>query len=359
MGYVQKGAALIANDHRSASILTTGFLAFGLSLAVSSVAQADPDVAAAVPPAPAAAPITSVSFEAGGHTDTITTQASSVGDFLTERHVRISPDDFISAPVDAPLVDGMKIEYRPARVIAVYIGNSKRVVHSPATSVRELLAQERIAFGPHDEVSPALDRALGERNVVRITRVDMWTVRERTAVVPSERMRDDANLAIGKTRTIDPGATGLRETTVRLVRRDDGPAKRIVLASRLIRAPRERIVARGIADYSELANVAERGFTSALHFARTALHMIATAYTAGCYGCSGITATGARAGFGVIAVDPSVIPLGTKLFIPGYGRAVAGDTGGAIHGHRVDLGMNTVSEAMRFGRRAVTVYVLR
>jgi 3D (Asp-Asp-Asp) domain-containing protein len=350
---------LIANDHRSASILTTGFLAFSLSLAASAVAQADPGDAAAAPLVLPAAPSASVSYESDGHSITITTQASNVGDFLTERQVRVSQGDFVSAPVEAPVVDGMKIEYRPARVFAVYIGKDKRVVHSAARSVRELLSDARIAFGPHDEVAPELDASLGRRNVVRITRVDMWTVRERSAVVPSERMRDDANLAIGKTRTIDAGATGLRETTVRLVRRNDGPIERIVLASRVIRAPRERLIARGIADYSELANVAERGFTSALHFARTALHMIATAYTAGCYGCSGITASGTRAGFGVIAVDPSVIPLGTKLFIPGYGRAVAGDTGGAIHGHRVDLGMDTVSEAMRFGRRAVTVYVLR
>ena len=119
------------------------------------------------------------------------------------------------------------------------------------------------------------------------------------------------------------------------------------------------MIAKGIAEYSSLARVAERGFASAFRFAGSALHMIATAYTAGCYGCSGITATGVRAGYGVIAVDPRVIPLGTKLFIPGYGRAVAGDTGGSIVGHRVDLGMDTISDAMRFGRRSVTVYILR
>jgi 3D (Asp-Asp-Asp) domain-containing protein len=104
-----------------------------------------------------------------------------------------------------------------------------------------------------------------------------------------------------------------------------------------------RVVARGIAEYSSLAHVAERGFTSALHFAGSALHMIATAYTAGCYGCSGITATGVRAGFGVIAVDPHGHSARHEALHPGYGRAVAGDTGGAIVGHRVDLGMNTLS----------------
>jgi 3D (Asp-Asp-Asp) domain-containing protein len=60
-----------------------------------------------------------------------------------------------------------------------------------------------------------------------------------------------------------------------------------------------------------------------------------------------------------VAVDPRVIPMGTRLFIPGYGVAIAGDTGGAIRGNRIDLGFNSLSDALRFGRRAVTVYRLK
>jgi 3D (Asp-Asp-Asp) domain-containing protein len=86
--------------------------------------------------------------------------------------------------------------------------------------------------------------------------------------------------------------------------------------------------------------------------------MIATAYTANCYGCSGYTKLGNRAGHGIVAVDPAVIPQGSHLYIPGYGSAVAGDTGGAIRGNRVDLGFNSNADAMQFGRRSVTVYVL-
>jgi 3D (Asp-Asp-Asp) domain-containing protein len=333
----QKGAALIALDHRSASLLTTGILALGLSLASTPAALADENDA----PIPAtSAPATSVSSDTSDETDNVSTQTAT-------------------AAADAPAAPGTKIENHPERTIVIYIDNDKRVVRSAAPSVRDLLAEQRIAFGPHDEVTPALGRSPAPRDIVRITRVDVWTVRERKPVAPLESVRDDATLAAGKTLTLDPGQAGVRETTLRFERRGDANVRSFVIASHLIRAPRERIVERGIADYSALANVAERGFTSALHFARTALHMIATAYTAGCYGCSGITASGSHAGFGIIAVDPNVIPLGTKLFIPGYGRAVAGDTGGAIHGHRVDLGMNTVSEALRFGRRAVTVYVLR
>ena len=62
---------------------------------------------------------------------------------------------------------------------------------------------------------------------------------------------------------------------------------------------------------------------------------------------------------GIAAVDPDVIPLGTRLFIPGYGEAIAADTGGAIIGNKIDLVMDSYGEAMEFGRQDVTVYVFR
>ena len=70
------------------------------------------------------------------------------------------------------------------------------------------------------------------------------------------------------------------------------------------------------------------------------------------------TATGMIAGRGVVAVDPSVIPLGTHLYIEGYGYAVAGDTGGNIRGRRIDLCYNTYDEAISFGRQPVKVFIL-
>lgn len=92
------------------------------------------------------------------------------------------------------------------------------------------------------------------------------------------------------------------------------------------------------------------------------LLMTATAYDPGPRSCgrfaSGWTAVGMRAGKGVVAVDPSVIPLGTKLYIEGYGYAVAGDVGRAIRGRRIDLGFDTYGQAIAFGRRTVRVYVV-
>jgi len=88
----------------------------------------------------------------------------------------------------------------------------------------------------------------------------------------------------------------------------------------------------------------------------------ATAYTPYCAGCSGITATGidvrSNPNQKVIAVDPSVIPLGSKVWVEGYGEAIAGDTGGAIKGNKIDILMPTQEQALNFGRKSITIKVL-
>lgn len=79
--------------------------------------------------------------------------------------------------------------------------------------------------------------------------------------------------------------------------------------------------------------------------------------TATGYALGGRTAAGLRAGWGVAAVDPSVIPLGSHMTVPGYGEAVAADTGGAIVGATIDLWFPTAAQANAWGRRTVTVVV--
>ena len=86
--------------------------------------------------------------------------------------------------------------------------------------------------------------------------------------------------------------------------------------------------------------------------------MEASAYLPTDGGGAGITATGLPAGHGVAAVDPDVIPLGTRLYIPGYGVAIAADTGGMIEGDMIDLCMEDYGSAIEFGRRDVKEYVL-
>lgn len=88
-----------------------------------------------------------------------------------------------------------------------------------------------------------------------------------------------------------------------------------------------------------------------------------TAYTAYCRGCSGITKTGINLrknpNLKVIAVDPRVIKLGTKVYVEGYGYAIAGDTGSAIKGNKIDVFMPNHSSALKWGRKTVKIKILR
>ena len=142
----------------------------------------------------------------------------------------------------------------------------------------------------------------------------------------------------------DPGLDAEIEENLH-IRLDDSDAVKAAEAARKAEEERRRSMqietSRGMAHYSE------------------AMTMEASAYLPSDGGGSGITASGMVAQRGVVAVDPRVIPLGTRLYIPGYGDAVAGDTGGAIKGHKIDLCMESYNEAMQFGRRSVTVYILQ
>ncbi|MCM3567354.1 3D domain-containing protein [Neobacillus mesonae] len=93
------------------------------------------------------------------------------------------------------------------------------------------------------------------------------------------------------------------------------------------------------------------------------LTVTATAYSASCKNCSGITAAGLNLkknpNLKVISVDPRVIKLGTKVYVEGYGYAVAGDTGGAMRGNKIDVFMPSKAKAIQWGRKKVKVKILK
>jgi len=369
--YVQKGAELIVNDQRIVRTVSPFVFTFVLSIGIFSPAYAAESggartdaatTASVASPASAAAAPTFVTIERDGTAFTYATTARTVRDFLTERDLHVGTGEVVTPGLDESIADGTRIAVRQAipsgSQVLLSVDRHARVVREVPTTVLALLNLAHVRLGSFDE-SPALGSRLESNDFVRVAHVKIWTKHVVRPIPVGTRVRTDARLAKGRTRLVAGGRPGLREMTYRYTHRANGGTRRTLVGSCVIRLPHARIVAHGSAVAPSLARIAVQGFESAVHFAGSALHMIATAYAAGCYRCSGITASGVRAGFGVIAVDPRVIPLGTKLFIPGYGRAVAGDTGGAITGNRIDLGMSTNAAAMNYGRHSVTVYVLR
>ena len=153
-----------------------------------------------------------------------------------------------------------------------------------------------------------------------------------------------------------PGKEGSVSRTYRITYANGKETARTLVSEQVLALPQNRLVSVG---YSRPAS---RGLFDG-RAVRRVLQMHATAYDPGPRSCGrsadGCTATGLRAGKGVVAVDPRVIRLGTRLYVENYGHAIAGDTGRAIKGHRIDLGFDTYREARRFGRRHVTVHVLK
>lgn len=94
------------------------------------------------------------------------------------------------------------------------------------------------------------------------------------------------------------------------------------------------------------------------HAGQRSLHVSASAYSAQDPGLSAYTASGTLVRHGVIAVDPAVIPLGTKVYIPDYGEAVAEDVGWGIKGNTIDIAFDTHEEALLFGRQSIEIYII-
>lgn len=158
---------------------------------------------------------------------------------------------------------------------------------------------------------------------------------------------------------VQKGQPGLRIVTW-VVYRAKGQKARQLLQNRLVRPPQPTLYRVGL-----IGSLTSRGGfrTQNSFLSRRVLTMEATAYDPGPRSCrryaDGRTALGWRAGYGLVAVDPQVIPLGTLLYVEGYGMAIAADRGRAIRGNKIDLCYATRQQAIQFGRRKVRVHVLR
>jgi resuscitation-promoting factor RpfB len=335
-------------------VLSLGLLLpFGAGTAPDRLAKT---VAAIAAPDPAI----HVTLVHDGVSETLETRARTPDELLVERNLVRSPEDALNVDPAGPLTDGEIVVYRAAVPVTVVVDGSPRILRSAATDVAELLKQQAVAYDKHDAVAPAPSTALENDAVVIVRHVDSWTETVRKPLRAKVVKKWAFTLAAGRTKVLDPGKPGLAEVDYAVTRTPDRrTVRRKKLIARVLRAPRARIVAEGIGEYTALSEIASRGIAGTLKLAGAALSMVATAYTADCAGCSGVTASGRPAGHGIVAVDPRVIPLGTHMYIPGYGHAVAGDTGGAIRGHRIDLGFNSNAQANRFGRRPVTVYLIK
>lgn len=277
----------------------------------------------------------------------VSTFASNVSQLLEQNQIHLGPNDAVDPGADASLEDGCTVRILRAFTVTVSADGKKRTVETPKKKVRDVLQEAEVAVGEQDIVNPGLDAVVDGETEIKIQRVSMKQVVEDTKI-PFQTVRtSDRNLNKGTRRTRQAGKNGIKRSIYQVTYVDGKEKDRKLIEKFVYEKPQNKIVAEGIL---QLASRGGRTFS----FAR-ALRMEASAYTY----TGNRTSTGTKPGVGTIAVDPSVIPLGTRLYVDGYGYGVARDVGSAIKGNRVDVFLKSEAAARRWGRRRVNVYVVK
>ncbi|MCZ0703616.1 uncharacterized protein YabE (DUF348 family) [Natronobacillus azotifigens] len=288
------------------------------------------------------------------------TTQESVAEFLDEVEVEVSEHDELSVELSTPIEDDLAIELNQAVKVIVDDAGEKEEVWTTEKTIANLLEEQSIELNDLDRLEPAKDEELTDDLTVTITRVEQVTdVIEETIDFSTVR-RNDSSLEKGTEEVIASGSNGKLEKKYQVTLENGEEVDRELVSEEVKEESEQRVIAVGTkVIQNTAATTVSRGDSST----KKTMYVEATAYNWDCGSCSGTgrTATGYNVKAnpdGVIAVDPDVIPLGTRVYVEGYGYAVARDTGGAIRGKKIDLHMRTVEEARQFGRQQVKIEIL-
>lgn len=286
---------------------------------------------------------------------TIWTTADTVAELLKEQKIVLNEQDEISPGPQETIKNKMDIGIKLALHLTLVDGGKEQQVWSTSATVADFLTQQGIILNEFDRVEPSLSETVKKDGVINVIRVEKVTDVVEEPIQFAVITKKDESLEKGKQITVNEGRQGIVSREYEVILENGNEVSRTLMNEQSVREKLDKVVAVGT---KELEFQVSRGAETGTEF-----YVNTTAYTAYCNGCSGRTATGfdlrANPGAKVIAVDPRVIPLGTKVFVEGYGYAVAADTGGAIKGHKIDVFFPTKAEAFRWGVRKVKIKILQ
>lgn len=269
----------------------------------------------------------------------ITTRANTYKQVLTDSEVSLNAyDKYWTSSSDVK--NGAVLVVERAKLVTIVANGKARTVYTTQQTVQGVVNEAGFDW---KKMMPIEDGMMKVTQGMQI-HVVPYTARvvNRTEAIPVHYNKwYDASLAPGQIEVVQEGTPGRREVEMeeyvsdgKVIKAEPGDVKILVHGTP------------GIAKTGDAEGT--KGYVR---------NMSASAYHPSDGDGYGITATGTRAGYGTVAVDPRVIPLGSTVFIPNYGEAVAADTGGAIIGDRIDLCMETFEECYNFGRQNVEVFV--
>ena len=297
-----------------------------------------------------------------------TSYATDPNEVLNEAGFELGKDDTYTTQES----DGVSEIYvqRQNQVVTVDNGGQVMSVGTQGETVRELLTRINVSMDAQTTYSHDLEDMTEDGMEIVVSRTS-YATEVYTQTIPYEvSYLNDASLQEGQQQVLTAGSDGEMLCTAQVTYVNGVEACRSVFNSQVTRAPVTELVAVGTAQeepvYGKLtiADGVITTETGEVYTYTDTIDVVATAYSHFDAGCDMITATGTTVRWGTIAVDPTLIPYGTRMFIVTsdgryvYGIGTAEDCGGGIKGHRIDLYMPTLSECFSFGRRSCKVYIL-
>ena len=266
--------------------------------------------------------------------ETLSTALRDVG-------VRLGPGDAVQPPLDTELSAGLQVHVEHATQVIVTLPEAKIALYTLSDDVGAALAASGISLPAGYRLNPPAETRIEAGLAIHVIGVSEEQVLDTERIAHRTLYQPDASLGYGERRVV-AGQDGVQYRRYNVIYEDGVLVSRELEEEWYDPEPADTIVYYSSAEPpTSLAIPID--IPDGLSVART-LNVYATWYSPASTGRSpadpayGITATGVPVVRGIVAVDPSVIPLGTRLYVPGYGYAVAGDTGGGIRGNVIDLG---------------------
>lgn len=292
----------------------------------------------------------------------IVTYSSTVRKALEKEHINISPKDKIDKDINSKINDNDVIKIKRAVAVNVSVDGKDITVKSAEDDIQSMLKAEGIVLNANDKVKPDKKTKLFKNMNIKIARVKTKAITEEVPIDFKTVVKNDDSLPINKKKTIQEGKKGTKKIVKNVIYEDGQEVSRKLVSETVTTKPVDKVIAKGTkkdiaAASSNNQSISRGGSNSSCS---RILRVKTTAYSS----TNRFTASGRRAvrcpgGYSTVAVDPSVIPLGTRLYIDGYGHAIAADTGSAVKGHFIDLFFETNREARNWGIRHVNAYISR
>ncbi len=281
-----------------------------------------------------------IQIDDNGALTTFYTTAPTLGEALRQAGLVVYLGDYVSPDLGKPVMPGWQVYIRRSIPATIVVDGRTIRTRTRSDNIAGLLAQEGVELKNKDYSVPEATKPVNGDMTVTVMRVREDIITESESIPFQTQWQADRTMEIDQHEVVQTGAAGVKKRQIRIRFENGREVRRQLDREWIDSAPVTQLIGYG-------TNIVKHDLTlpdgSTVQYWRK-IRLLATSYTAATSGKArtnpfyGFTFLGWQAGNGIVAVDPRVINLRSKLYVPGYGLAQAGDTGGAIKGRRIDLG---------------------